>query len=220
MSLRSNSNLGVSNEAQQVFAELQGLTISGPLAGAAAGTAIACTGIEIEDTIKKVLLEDATSGVIADDTANVTIVDRRAKGTLTVGSGVVDADTVVVAGKTYTFTEVEETICYNAPPQVVPISVGPSGVDVDVVADRLAKVIMSSDSRLQAVASQDGSGLVTIYFRTAGTGGNAMTLDVTGANSHITRSGATFSGGTATNAVKSTTNTTGKNLMVFWFNKN
>jgi hypothetical protein len=70
---------------------------------------------------------------------------------------------------------------------------------------------------LYASAASD---VVTIIYRTAGTGGNSIALAVTGSNSHAARSGATLAGGTATSAIKIGSDTSSKKLLVVWYNKN
>lgn len=211
--LETVSNLGVENGLRKVLAELQGFKVN-LAAGANANTAISVAGIEIEDTIAGVI--NLTDGSEVDLT-HCSIVDRRATGTLTIDPALADGDAVDVNGKTYTFTELTETIATNVGPQVCPIEVGASGVDVDVVAARLAKVIMSADSSLTCTTSDNG--VVNIFAREAGTGGNAITLDVTDANAHVTRSGATLAGGTASTGIKCSDSTATKKLLVFWFNK-
>lgn len=197
----------------RAVAELQGLQVS-LLTGAGASVAIAVPNIEIEDTILAALnFTDGTTLTLS----HVSINDRRAYGTLTIGTGLVDGDKVSVNGKVYTFTEMVESITTNVGPRVIPITVDPSGVDPDVVAARFAKVIMSADSSL--VCTVSATGVVNIHYRTPGTGGNAVALDVTQSNSHVTRSGATLSGGTATNSIKVTDDTTGKKIQLFWFDK-
>jgi hypothetical protein len=121
---------GNNDRLPRILAEIQGLTISGPYAGAAAGVAIPVpdnNGIQYNDTILKVLMFAA--GVPSDVTSDASIVDLRAFGTITVLTTVVDGDTVTVNGKVYTFKQATVTPSYDIPPFVVPINVGPSGID-------------------------------------------------------------------------------------------
>ncbi len=218
MSLVSLRNLGYAGPAGdpvvKALAELQGLTITGPVTGATGGSAIAVVGIEPEDTILNITnLTDLT----AVNLAHVTIADRRAVGTLTIGAAVTDGDTVVVNGKTYTFTDVEEPITYNAAPGIVPFQTDPSGAnDTTATAARLARAIMSNDSQLTVVAAL---AVVTIYYRTPGTGGNSKTLSVAGSNAHVTKSATTLLGGTATSSISCSDSTATKQLLIFWLNK-
>lgn len=207
MSLVSTRDLHQNME--KVVAELRGLTFN-LVTGAAADTAIAIPGFENEDTVVKVLnLTDLTE----QDITHVSSGDRRAKGTLTIGV-VVNDETVAVRGKTYTFKDMKEGIATNVGPGIIPFESDPSGaVDEDAIAARLAKVIMSSDSLL--VASAAGP-VVTVRARTEGTGGNAYTLTV---GAHVTRSGANFTGGSATNGILISDSTAAKKLLVIWYNK-
>ena len=86
------------SKAPAILKELQGLTFS-LLAGQTTPDLHALSAIRPEDTIVSALNNNA--GTITDITANVSIVDTRASGTLTCAS-VVAADTVTVAGKVYT----------------------------------------------------------------------------------------------------------------------
>ncbi len=96
------------SELNSVLKELQGLKTDF-VAGAAAGTQMNIAAMRSEDTILKVLQEDNVSGVTADDTANVSIVDTHAFATVTV-AGVNDADTVTVNGTVYTFKDTPTAI--------------------------------------------------------------------------------------------------------------
>lgn len=208
---------GIPDRVPKALAELQGLTISGPLTGDTAETDIEVAAIESEDTVLKALLLDGANPVV-DLTDDISIVDRRASGTLTIDPAIADADEVEVNGKTYVFTDVTVTPCVNLAPGVVPITVNPSGVaDEEEAADNLAAAIMSNDSTL--TCSVVGA-VVTIKNRVAGVVGNSKTLDVTGSNAHVARSGATLAGGTASHSIQTlSTNTTGKQIILFWYNK-
>lgn len=199
---------GVNTDLPKAIAELQGLTISGPLTGAASGTAIALTGIDLGDTVVKALMQDGTTAQITDVTSNLSVVDRRAQGTLTL-SGVVAGDKVAVNGKTYTFVAAPNFATNLTPRQVA------VGATDTATAANLVKSIMSADSTLFASSN---AAVVTVYARALGTSGNAITLDVSLSNAHITKSGATLAGGTATQGVVLNTNTTSNKLFVIWFN--
>ncbi len=208
---------GIPDALPKALAELQGLTIS-LLTGA--GSSVALSGIEAEDTIISAIAfggSGSPNGVgMSDVTANVTITDRRATGTLTIATGLSNGNVVTVNSKVYTFTEMEETIAQAAGPYVVPIEVTPSGVDIAVVAARLAQVIMSGDASLTASAS---GGVVTITNRVAGTAGNSKNLLVASSGGHVTRSASTLLGGTATNSIKISSSTVDLAVLLVWFNK-
>jgi Mu-like prophage tail sheath protein gpL len=212
MALTSDRHLG--EALPKIVEELQGLTIS-LVTGAGANAEVAVESMEAEDTIAKIInMTDLTEM----DLANVSIGDRRASGTLTVLDTLESGDVIVVNGKTYTFTEMYESITTNVGPNIIPFAANPSGPDdVATIAARLAKVLMSSDSALYATVVDN---VVTVIWRVVGTVGNAKTLVVSGANGHVTRSGATLTGGAATNGFQSTDSTSGKKLLVFWYNKN
>src|ERR1043165_4741731 len=149
MSLESLSRLGFGGSSgpdalPKVLAELQGLTFT-LAAGANANTAITVAGLEREDTIAAILNMTDLSNV---NVAHATIQDRRATGTITLTTGIEDGDTIAVNGKPYTFKEFEVNPSHSPDVQVVPITVNPSGIDIDVVGARLASIIMSNDSNI------------------------------------------------------------------------
>lgn len=190
----------------KALVELQGLTISGPLTGTTANTAIPVTdGIDTQDSIVKVLM--FATGVPSDITSTTTVTDLRAKGTLTLAA-VVANDTAVVNGKTYTFKTLTISPSTNLPPYTAAV-----GTTDTISAANLAAAINAEDPTLIATSS---GAVVTIFAAAEGTGGNATTI-VGGA--HITASAGTLTGGSATNSIKTSTVTTGNTLLVFWFKK-
>lgn len=221
MTLLSRTSLGYGGSGLNttlpgIIAELQGLTFSGPLAGVAANTAIAiaagftnsAAGIDIQDTILKALMVVTSTGVWTDITSTTTITDLRASGTLTL-SGVVAADAVVVNGITYT---------------CIALANGPAaygkfykGATDTITAAYLAAAIIAADPLLAATTSN--AAVVTVKATTEGTGGNAYALSVTGSNAHVTKSGTTLAGGSATNSISSTTNTTSAQVFIIWYQK-
>ena len=218
MSLQSLTNIGFggsggADNVPKVLAELQGLTFS-YITGAAANTSMPVAGMEPEDTLKSVYnLTDLTEA----DITHCTINDRRATGTITILTTLVNLDTVTVNGKVYTFREQVESIASNLAPNVVPITVLPSGVVVATVAARLAQIIMSNDSTLVCTAAL---GVVTIKDRVAGTAGNSKTLVTS--SGHATVSAATLAGGAAVgaaNGFKCSDSLAAKKLQVIWYNK-
>jgi hypothetical protein len=199
---------GIPTSLPRAIAELQGLTISGPLTGVASGTAIAIAeGIEEWDTVIKALM--FAGGVPSDITGNVTVVDRRAKLTLTLGAVAV-GDQVTIAGKTYTLGTLSYTQTLD--PGLVPVS----QIGVNDTAATLAKIIMSSDSRLYAAASAN---VVTVYWRVLGAVGNTVTASVANSNGHVTASGTTFAGGSDTPSIILNVNSTGNTVVLFWYKK-
>jgi hypothetical protein len=186
--------------------ELQGHTISGPFAGVAANTPIPVPqGIDSQDTIQKVLT--LNGGVLADVTANTTIVDLQATATVTL-AGVVAGDKVVIAGTTFTFRAANVN---NIPPGVVPL-----GATDAASATNLAAAISNQIQTLEATAT---GAVVTILTDTEGTAGNAATLSVAGSNGHMTDSGGTFTGGSVANAININVSTAGGQVLLFWYKK-
>lgn len=189
-----------SNTVYSTLKELQGLKVS-LVAGAAANTKINIAAIRAEDTIVSAINNNA--GTLTDITADVSIADVRASGTLTLAS-VVANDTAVVAGVTFT-----------AKAAVTNLQHFLVGVDNDTTAANLAaainKYFKNMDNKVTATAA---AAVVTVVATAEGTGPNAYTL-VGGA--HITASGAVLSGGTTTGGIKSTSVT--NQVLLVWFNK-
>jgi hypothetical protein len=225
MSMVSLSNLGFGGSGgntslPKAIAELQGLTIS-LLTGAGAAAPISLPDIEGEDTILAAIAfggAGSPDGVGMEDiTADASIGARQASGTLTVSPLIADGDVIVVNGKTYTFTEMAETTSTNVRPNVIPFEQDASGnADDEVVAARLAQVIMSSDAALTCTVA---GAVVTVKWRVSGTVGNSKTLVVSASNGHVTRSGATFTGGAAAGTVSFSGSTIGLAILLFWYNK-
>jgi phage tail sheath gpL-like len=199
----------LNDKLPRVIAELQGYTISGPLAGVAANNAIAVTEApEYQDTLQKVLMFAA--GVPSDITSSTSIIDRRAAGSFTL-SGVVAGDTVTVNGKVYTAVTFASTPTSG---QVPPYSFA-VGADNTATAANLAQAIQSADGT--TVSATAALAVVSLKAVALGVAGNSIALATSGA--HAVRSAATLTGGTATQGLVSTTNTTGNTVVVFWYKK-
>jgi hypothetical protein len=198
---------GIPTSLPRAIAELQGQTFS-LLAGAGANTAIAVPGIEAYDTVQKALL--FSGGAFSDITANVTVIDRRATGTLTIGTGVTIGDVVTVNGKSYSIAAAA-SITTNFAAGSVGI-----GIDNNSTATALAQAIMSGDSSLTCSVTNN---VITVQNRVSGTVGNTVTLDVSQSNGHVTRSGATLAGGTATQGIKVSSDTTSGQIILIWWSK-
>lgn len=213
MALNTLAGLGIGNAGFQsqlpaVLKELQQFTISGPITGGAANAALTVVEpISPYDTILKVLM--FANGVPSDITSTVTAQSHRATGTITV-NGAVAGDSITVGGAKLTLSATQTSPSQSLPPGQV--SVG--GTD-SVTAANLTQAINSQN--LPVKASVNGT-TITINSNVDGTAGNAVTLVSSGA--HFTVSGATLTGGTAQNSIKSTANTTGNYLLVFWYKKN
>lgn len=191
--------------------ELQGLNNS-VLAGAAADTKLDLAAIRSEDTIVSAIIHQAT-GLPVDDTANVTIETLFAVGTLTLVNVIAD-DVAIVNGNSYTF-------------KVAPVSLGDVLIGADDTEDaaNLAAAINAVETAYgnglgevsAEVIATSALGVVTVTAAEEGTGGNA--IDISAAPATITASGANLAGGTVTGGIQTTTDTTGKNVVLTWFNK-
>jgi hypothetical protein len=211
---------GIPDAMPQAIAELQGMKLT-IVDGAAANTNIPVPGMDPEDHIGAIV--DLTTPATVDPTT-ATVGARNASGTITCLATAVDGDSVTVNGKKYTFKDVIAHTSYNAPPGVVPTDITPSGSNPEEMASRLAKAIMSGDSTVTATVGPDASSppkmaKVTVKVRNPGTAGNAYTLTELG--TAVTVSGATFTGGTtaASSGFSTTVVTTGKKLLVLWYDR-
>lgn len=192
---------------RKVLVELQGRSFN-LLTGVAAATKINVTGLLPEDTISAAIqfIGAGTSVTdLADLTPTCTIVDLRATGTLTLGA-VVDGNTVVIRGKTYTFR--------TTPSNVAPTNEVALGASPTIAAANLVKKIKTVDGTLLAASSV--AAVVTIFASAPGTAGNAYAL-VGSANA--VASAATLAGGSAQGGVIFTGATTGSKILLAWVNK-
>jgi len=202
-------NTGLTNELPQAIKELQSLTFSGPLAGAAANTPIVVAdGITKNDTIAKVL--EFANGVPSDITGTVTVTSQQATGQITL-AGVVAGDSIKIGGVPFNFMNVSVSPSNNLSPGVVPVG----GSDT-ATANYLASCI--TEQVLNVTATAQGA-VIVLSYNIPGTAGNAVTIDVTKSNAHVTSLGATFANGSNTSAIVSTAVTTGNTLLLIWYKK-
>lgn len=191
--------------------ELQGLNID-VLAGAGVDVKLDLAAIRTEDTLVSAIVYQAT-GLPVDDTANVTIESLFAVGTLTLVDVVAD-DVAIVNGNSYTF-------------KVAPVSLGDVLIGADDTEDaaNLAAAINAVEKAYgnglgevaADVVATSALGVVTLTAAEEGTGGNSIAISA--APVTITASGANLAGGTATGGVSTPTDTTGKSVVLTWFNK-
>lgn len=186
------------------------------VAGAAANTKMDIAAMRPEDTIlSAIVFNNSAAAAPVDDAANITIEDTRASGTLTAASVAAD-DSCVVNGVTYTFKA--------TPTQRNHIKYTAGNTDAQDAA-LLAAAINAYESHYDgakaltpAVVATVNNNVVTVRALADGTAGNSIVL--TGTPVRLAASGAgTLAGGTATGGIKSTTNHTGKTLLVTWFDK-
>lgn len=228
MSLEPINGLGyggakLNDRLPRIVAELQGLTISGPLAGAAAATNIPVPeGIDVEDTLLKVLSQSGTTPfALSDITSSCSITDTRPTGSVTINAGLVAGDTVTVHGKVYTalagvpsdtnpITSVPQSFIDGvAIAALTPASAGinalaamgfsiPTATALQaagalaIATASLAKTIAASDDSL--VVSYSGE---VVTLKSAAELADGASINLVAGNAHTTVSGATFSTGSA-----------------------
>lgn len=151
----------------RIAKELQGLTFT-LLAGQTTPDLHALSTILPEDTIVSALNNNA--GTITDITANVSIVDAKASGTLTCVS-VVAGDTVTVAGKVYT-----AVANGTAPSDFNQFSVSTTNA---LCATNLKNAINGREGNTAAarVVATVSSNVVTVKATTAGVGNGPVVTD-------------------------------------------
>ena len=184
--------------------ELQNFRVS-VVSGAAADTKIDIADIRINDTILSVI--DFNGGTPSDVTQNVSIVDVRASGTLTIASGIADGDSCQVDGVTYTFKA-------NPGSAYTDVQLGSTPSES---AANLAKAINGyegSPGRPNRFYATSDANVVTVTYREEGSAGNSIALQ---GGTHTTASGSTLSGGTTTGGIKVSSVT--NNLIVLWYKK-
>lgn len=211
----------VSKAVRDILVELQGLRVA-VVAGAAAGTKMNVAAMRTEDTVLAALVEDTTSGVTsADDAANITIQSTTAVATVTCAS-VEDGDTVTVDGKVFTFR--------TTPDEDYEVAIG---ADDTASATNLKNQINSYQTRFEGTTNRLAKLLATsalgVVTLTANSGGNSAVAGAAGNLALVSSNGTrlavagTAAGlintGTDTGGIKSTTNLTGKALLLFWYNK-
>jgi hypothetical protein len=193
---------GLHDQLPGVLQELQGLTFS-VLAASDADTKIDLAAIRQEDTVVSAI--HIVTGDFVDETANITISDTHASGTIALSTAVA-GNTVTLNGKLYTAVA-------GAPASNEEFSIDTSDT---AAATSLAAAINAREANgANAVTATSSTGTVTVRATADGVAGNAITLTKVG--DPITVSGSTLSGGTATGGVECS-NATGS-LVLVWFNK-
>jgi hypothetical protein len=198
--------------------ELQGQTVS-LLDGDSAATKIDLAAIRLEDTVQSVL--HYTAGApLADLTSEVSISDTRATGTITLAS-VLAGDFVEVDGQRFEAIDGETDGANSGRANTGVYKFGLGANDDEAAAN--LKAAMEQFYGFQQPTGVNVSVLsnvVTVQSRVEGAAGNATTLVESTSGARITLSGATLAGGTDTGGIElSTTDTTGDQLVVTWYNK-
>ena len=194
---------------EAILKELQGLNID-VIDGAAANTKMNLTAIRTEDTIVGAVAYSDTWAAPTNDKANISIVDLRATGTITVGTVSV-GDVATVDGVAFTIVAaITDAQDYR---QVLTGTANQVAANLAAAINKMEKV-RGSTAKLIASANTN---VVTVTAKAEGTSGNSITLAETG--NTFTVSGATLAGGSATGGIKSTTNLSTATLVLYWYNK-
>lgn len=173
--------------------------------------------IRAKDTVLSVYHN--TAGVLVDVTGEVSISDLRATGTITLNANPTNGEFVEIGGVRYTFI-VGQTGQYRKLVHSggANVSVGAATNDT---ANNLAAAIQDAfgkDHPFSVLAASTPGDPVLLTAKQEGTPGNSITLVESSAN--ITLSGATLTGGSDTGGIElSTTDTTGDDLDVLWYQK-
>jgi hypothetical protein len=200
------------------IAELQGLNIE-LLAGATAGTKIDLAAIRAKDTILKAMNSDGVSSALVDDTANFSITDIRASGTLTVaaGNGLLDGESFVVGDQTFTFVAGLTSVRKLVHSGGANVPIGATNTATAANIHEAINLVFGRD-KVHGVVATIASNVVTVTARQEGTVGNAIVL--TEAGTDLTASGAgTLAGGSDTGGVQSTTDNSTDTILLFWYQK-
>ena len=217
MALFTLSGIGYGGSAGQrlnmILQELQNKSIA-VITGGAAATSLTfpanSSGAVPEYTDSLLSVVQYAGGVPSDITSDASILDRRAKGTLTLAS-VVAGDTALVNGKTYTAVAASSNFANSGAKLPLTFQVGATDT---ITAANLAAAINAYST---VVTVSSAAAVVTVRAIALGTAGNSVAL---GTTTHFTPSASMLAGGTATNAmVLATTNSTGNKLVVSWAKK-
>lgn len=198
--------------------ELQGVR-QDVATGAAANTKINVAAMRQGDHIVSAIAHTDAGGAPVNDAANLTIQDTHATGTITVAA-VADGDAVNVNGTTFTF-KTSPTLANHVKIGVVPADVPATNT---LNALNLSKAINGypfryGGAQVKRVTATPAAAVVTVRAVVDSTAGNAYVLtSTTGVRLAVSGAG-TLTGGTATGGIKSTTNLTGKTLVILWIKK-
>ncbi len=201
---------------QGAVRELQGYTKS-LLPGNSVDTKIDLAAIRAEDTIVSVLHN--TAGVLVDLTVEASVSDIRADGTITLAS-VVAGDTVTIGGQVF---EAVAGDGFGANSGRANTGIFKFGIGVsDTESGTNLRDAINEYFGLQAngVTATRVAGVVTVVSTLEGAVGNATTLVENTSGTTIVVDNATLTGGTDTGGVQlDSTDTTGDQLIVEWYNR-
>lgn len=203
--------------------ELQNLREELLTGNVAAGVKMDLAAIREKDTILSAFTQDKVSGVIADDTANVSITDVKASGTITVagGNGILDGEFFTVKDQVFTFvaglTSVRKLV--HSGGANLPISTVDNDANAAFIAEAI-NLVFGRDKVFGVVATVAAE-VVTVTARQEGTPGNSIVLTEAATDVAVSGSG-TLAGGSDTGGVESTTDLSAGNtfgLLVKWYKK-
>lgn len=218
MSLETlDSNLGQGGAGfpslGKVLKELQGYRVD-VVAGAAAGVLMPLAAIRTKDTILSVVVHTDAGGALTTDTPNVSIVSTKAFGTITVTADPLTNETFVVNGVTYTFKAIPTARTH------VKITAGNNTAMAAAIRDAINgyENRYTGKAAVPIIVATSALGVCTVTAPVGGVAGNAITFTESVTGVAMSGSG-TITGGTATSNIVSTTNLTGKSLIVHWYSK-
>jgi hypothetical protein len=214
---KGGSNL-TDGTLKAILTELQGLRVS-VLQGAAAGSKMDLAAIRVEDTILSAIVSDnAAPGALADDAANLTIQATKAFGTITISGNPVDGETLNVNGTTYTFKTTPTLGTHVKIAGTVTAMATALKTAINAHESRNIETFGATGKNTPQVVATSNAGVVTVTAVADGVAGNAIVLTEAATNVAVTGAG-TLTSGTDTGGIKSTTNLTGKSVVLYWYNK-
>jgi hypothetical protein len=186
-------------DVRDALRELQGFNVS-VVTGATIGTKMNLAALRPEDTVIAALQTDT----FADDTANLTVLDTHASGTLTVTGAPNDGQTFLVNDVTYR--------CKTVPAQANDVKISAT---VGVMAANIAAAINNYENRLSvtggngarnapAVIASANAGVVTIKSVADGVG-NAPSVSSTGGTITVGNNNTAIVTATAASAIATDT---------------
>lgn len=200
-------------------AELQGLQISVLTGNVGANTKMDLAAIRAKDTILAAHLENTSTGVTVDDTAQFSITDIRAFGTITIaaGNGILDGESFVVGDQTFTFVSGLSSVRKLVHSGGANLPIGGTNLLTAAFVLEAINLVFGRD-KVHGVVASIVSNVVTVTARQEGTVGNAIVL--TEAATDVAVSGAgTLTGGSDTGGVQSSTASTTQKAIVYWYQK-
>lgn len=200
------------------IAELQGLNIE-LLAGATGGTKIDLAAIRAKDTILKAMNSDGVSSALVDDTANFSITDIRASGTITIaaGNGILDGESFVVGDQTFTFVAGLTSVRKLVHSGGANLPIGGTNLLTAAFVEEAINLVYGRD-KVHGVVASLVSNVVTVTARQEGTVGNAIVLTEAGTDVAVSGAG-TLAGGSDTGGVESSTDNSTDTILLFWYQK-